>query len=403
MMTIQEAMAIRRVLFDGSMGALLSSRGIQAACPDILSVDRPDVIRAIQSEYLDAGADVLISDTFGSSPAKLRRHKLDTRCEEIASAAVANARAAAQGRAWVALDVGPTGEMLAPLGSLTLDDAVDGYARQIRAGAQADFVFLETMTDIAEARTAMLAARECGMPFAASFTFEPSGRTMTGGAPECAAALAQALGAFAVGLNCSGGPEHMLSPMRAMLAACSLPVIVQPNAGLPEVRGGETVYPFGPEEFAALMRPILEGGAAAVGGCCGTTPEHIRLLAALAKEYPAAPIREGKPPCVCSQRRLVPLNEALAKRLETGDPDELYDLDDDTPLAVLDLNGLDADDVREIVEETQLSVQTPLGFRSDDPTALEAALRSYAGVAAVFAPSGCADMCAVYGAHLISE
>ena len=402
MKPIWEEMRAGRVLFDGSMGALLSARGVRAACPDILNLEQPDTIRAIHREYKDAGARVIITDTFGSSPAKLRRHRLDRRCEEIVAAAVQNARAAAQGDAWIALDVGPTGEMLAPLGNLPLEDAVSGYARQIRAGEGADFALIETMTDIAEARSAMRAAREAGMPFAASFTFEASGRTMTGGAPECAAALAQRLGAFAVGINCSGGPEHLRGPMRAMLGACSLPVIIQPNAGLPEVRGGETVYPFGPEEFVQRMRPLLEDGAAAVGGCCGTTPEHIRLLSALAAQYPAAESREEPQACVCSQRRLAPLDEALAGRMETSDPDDLYDLEDE-PLAVLDLRGQGAEDAQEIVEEAQLSVQTPLGFRAEEPAVLEAALREYAGIAAVFAPEECAHMCAQFGAYLIRE
>lgn len=400
---ISQALREGRLIIDGSMGALLSAMGVQAACPDMVGVEQPDIIRGVHRAYLDAGAHIVITDTFGTSPAKLAKHGLRAEVAHIAAQAVQNAREEAGENGYVALDVGPTGEMLYPMGTLHTQQAVAGYREEIRAGRDADFALMETMTDIAEGRSGMLAAIEEGMPFAASFSFESSGRTMTGGTPECAAIIARALGAFAVGMNCSGGPEHMVEPLRRMRAVVDLPIIVQPNAGLPEMKDGVTTYPFGPECFAAEVQPILEAGAAAVGGCCGTTPEHIRLLAQAAQEYgPAQPIAQEKQ-WICSQRRYAELSEALQARETVEDIDDLYDLEDGTLLAVLDLRGSDADDAAEDVGMAATATHAPLGFIARDPEVLEAALREYAGVAAVCAPESCAEVIAKYGAVRVQE
>lgn len=400
---IVEALKERRLVIDGSMGALLSGMGVQAACPDLVGLEQPEIIRGVHKAYLDAGANIVITDTFGSSPAKLGKHGLRDKVAQIAAKAVENARAEAGETGYVALDVGPTGEMLYPMGTLSTEKAIAGYREEIRAGKNADFALMETMTDIAEGRAGMLAAVEEGMPFAASFSFEASGRTMTGGTPECAAIIAKALGAFAVGMNCSGGPDLMVGPLKKMRSVVNLPVIVQPNAGLPVMESGKTTYPFGPERFLSEVKPILEEGASIVGGCCGTTPEHIRLLAKAAAEYaPAVPIAEEKT-YICSQRRYAEVGEALSAMEKVEDIDDLYDLEDDTLLAVIDLRGSDKDDAAEDVGMAATSTHAPLGFVADDAEVLEAALREYAGVAAVCAPDGCADVIAKYGAVRVAE
>lgn len=400
---ISQTLQEKRLIIDGSMGALLTSMGVQTSCPDMVGVEQPDVICGVHRAYLDAGANIVITDTFGSSPAKLKKHGLQEKCAQIVQTAVENARAEAGEENYVALDVGPTGEMLYPMGTLETDAAIDGYREQMRAGKGADFALMETMTDIAEGRTGMIAAIEEGMPFAASFSFESSGRTMTGGTPECAAIIAKALGALAVGMNCSGGPEHMTQPLKKMRSVVNLPVFVQPNAGLPVVENGTTTYPFGPQRFVDEMKPILEAGAAAVGGCCGTTPEHIRLLSEAAAQYaPAQPCAEEKT-WICSQRRYADLEEALAARETTADAEDMYDIEDDTLLAVLDIRGCDADDVKEDVSTAATATHTPLGFIADDAAALERALREYAGVAVVCAPDDCAPVIAKYGAVRVAE
>lgn len=402
MRPVWEAIREKRLVFDGSMGALLGQRGIVTNCPDALSVEKPEEILRVHRDYLDAGADVIIADTFGSHPAKLARGGYADRLEEIVTAAVRNAREAAGEKAYVALDLGPTGSMLQPVGSMPTKTAVDGYRRQIEAGRGADFALIETMTDIAEARSAMLACRMSGIPFAASFSYETNGRTMTGGTPECAMLIAQALGAFAAGTNCSGGPESVLEPVRRMRSAAALPLIVQPNAGIPEVRDGATVYPCGAEQFAELMRVFLEEGTECVGGCCGTTPKHIARLSELAKQYPANVRDQETEPMVCSQRKYATLAEALENTETVTDVDDLYDLDDDTLLALLDLRETDADEVADLVGEAMLATTVPLGFIADGAEALEEALRTYAGIAAVRAPEKCGDIAALYGAHIIA-
>lgn len=402
-MMFSEAIRERILILDGSMGALLSAMGVRAVCPDIVNVESPEVIRGIHRAYIDAGADVIIADTFGSTSVKLEKCGLSQKADEIVQRAVENARAEAGDNAFVALDIGPTGEMLYPLGTLRLTRAVDVYAEQMRAGIRADFAFMETMTDIAECRAAMLAARKTGMPFAASFTFEASGRTMTGGSPACAAIVAQALGAIAVGMNCSGGPDHMLDPIARMRAVCSLPILVQPNAGLPVMKDGVTSYPFGPERFRDEMRAILDAGASGVGGCCGTTPEHIRLLAELAKTYPAARIPVIAERYVCSQRAYMSIDTAIANRELVGDVEDLYDFEGEDTLAVLDLRGMSAEDARETVSQAQTATHAPLGFVADGEDALDAALSEYAGVAAVAAPDAFRPILEMYGALAMPE
>lgn len=398
MKSISEALKEKRLIIDGGMGALLGTMGVQSACPDQVGLEQPEVVRSIHRAYLDAGANIIITNTFGSSPAKLAKYDLQSALEEIVSKAVENARAEAKENAYVALDVGPTGEMLYPMGTLSTQKAIEGYRRQIHSGKGADFALMETMTDIGEGRTGMLAAAQEQMPFAASFSFEASGRTMTGGTPECAAIIANALGAFAVGMNCSGGPVHMLEPLRRMRSVVNLPIFVQPNAGLPEMVGGRTIYPFGPERFAEEMRPILESGAAAVGGCCGTTPEHIRLLAQAARDLPAAQGIAKEEVYVCSQRHYAALDDALCAMQTVADVDDLYDLEDDTLLAALDLRDMDAEEAKEHVCMAATATHVPLGFIADDISVLENALREYAGIAAVWAPVECEAVIRKYGA-----
>ncbi len=391
-------------ILDGSMGALLSSMGVEAVCPDIVSLESPDIIKKIHRDYIEAGADIIITDTFGTNRIKLSRHGLFGKTEEITRAAVRNASEASAGRALVALDLGPTGELLAPLGGLQTRDAVDCYRDMVSFGTDADLAIIETMTDIAEARAAMLGAKAAGMPFAASFSFEESGRTMTGGTPECAAVIASSLGACAVGMNCSGGPEHMLGPIKAMRSVTDVPVIVQPNAGLPEMKNGRTVYPLGPQAFAEKMKDILDAGASAVGGCCGTTPEHIRLLAMEAAAFAPSPDgRHGTGRYICSSRKYASLEDALSAYSVFDDPDDLYDIDEDTRMAVLDITGVDAEGAASMVRDAVMASQIPLGFAAASRETLEAALLEYAGIAAVFCAEELSDICAEYGAIRVSD
>lgn len=391
------------LLFDGSMGALLSSMGHVSECPELFNVENPELIQSIHRQYREAGANVLITDSLGSNPVKLGRLNLSGRSAELTRAAVQNARAIARDQAYVALDVGPTGEFLAPLGSMSLEDMIQAFRTVCLAGSEAgaDLILLETMTDIAEARAACLAARETGLPICASFTFEPNGHTLTGGSPECAALCLEAVGARAMGINCSGGPVEMLVPLDAMRRVCALPVVVQPNAGLPQVDAeGKAHYRFSAQDMAPLMRDILNHGASAIGGCCGTTPEHIRLMAPLTGGPVPSPIC-GNTKYVCSSRVALSLDEALQRAVTVDEVDDLYDLEEEDSAAILSLTGLDPEQAAQLMDEAQSATKKPLLLRADCPEALRSALRHYVGVAGVFASGDLETVLAEYGAHKI--
>jgi len=402
MLSFTEELKNNRLLFDGSMGALLSSMGKASDHPELYNIEEPELIQGVHQRYIDAGANVVITDSLGATPLRLRRTDLVDRVPELTEAAVRNARCAAGDKALVALDIGPSGEFMQPSGRYTLEEMMDSFSVCAEAGAKvgADFILLETMTDIAECRAACLAAKKTGLPVAASFTFE-NGRTLSGGTPECAALTLAAAGAVAVGINCSTGPEQMLAPLAAMRKVTPLPVIVQPNAGLPEIDAdGRAHYKFSPEDMLPHMKNILDAGASAIGGCCGTTPEHIALFSTLDFSAPASPAWDGTK-YICSARAYVSLDEALENAAEIDDTEDLYDLEDEAA-AVLNLNDTDADDVADLLIEAQMASNIPLIFRCENEEVLETALLNYPGVAAVFAPAACSAVCEKYGAYLLA-
>lgn len=379
----RRALNRRVLLFDGSMGALLGLMGVETECPDLLNVTRPDLIRGIHEAYVKAGADVILTNTFGGTSIKLERAGFSERAAEIASAAVKNARSS--GAAFVALDLGPTGRFLAPVGDVGFDRMMASLREFCRAGAEAgaDLIVIETQTDLAEMRCALIAARETGLPVVASSTYSANARTLTGGTPECAALIAFSLGAAAAGINCSGGPLEMLKPLKAMRAASPIPVVVQPNAGLPSVgANGRAVFPFSPDAMTPYMAEILAAGASAIGGCCGTTPEHIAKMRLLADGATPPESAWDGVMRVCSARAHMPLEDARKALEEIGDPEDLYDLEPDA-VPLIDLTGLTPDVARDTVTLAQTQTRVPLAFRADDAEALNAALEVYAGVALV--------------------
>lgn len=396
MLSFPEELKKRRLLFDGSMGALLASMGKSGRHPETFNLTEPELIQSVHARYVEAGTNVVITDSLGATPLRLRRTDLFDRAADITEAAVKNARAAVGDRALVALDIGPSGEFMQPSGRYTLAEMMDSYSVCAEAGARAgaDFVLLETMTDIAECRAACLAARKTGLPIVASFAFK-NGRTLSGGTPECAALTLAAAGAVAVGVNCSTGPEQTLAPLAAMRKVCPLPVVVQPNAGLPEIDAdGRAHYPYSPEAMLPNMQQLIDAGAAAIGGCCGTTPEHIRLFSTLDLSAPPETTWDSTR-YICSARVFVALDEALENACEVEDADGLYDLEDE-PAAILDLSCVE--DAEEALLEAQTATSIPLIFRCSDPSVLETALLNYPGAAAAFAPACCEEVCRKYGA-----
>lgn len=285
---LAEALAGRAyLLFDGGMGTLVQAAGLHTVheVPDLLNLTHPEAIVAIQRQYVEAGADCITTNTFNTNRLKLAN--AGATVAEVYAAAAANARAA--GAPLVAGDIGPTGALLEPLGTLTFDEAFDIFSEQACAAEAAgcDLIVVETMADLLEAKAAVLAAMESTtLPVFATMTFGEDGRTFLGTTPAIAATSLSALGASAVGLNCSLGPTE-LAPLVGELAPHDRAlVMVQPNAGLPRIQDGETVFDVGPNEFAQAMEAILDVGATVVGGCCGTTPDHIAALRALIDARP---------------------------------------------------------------------------------------------------------------------
>ena len=399
------------VLLDGAMGTVLQQRGLPpGGKPELLNFTDPELLRSIYQEYIAAGSQILCANTFGASTPKLAG--TGRTVDEVVSAAVAIAREAAAGTdVKVSLDVGPLGELLEPMGSLTFERAY-GYFQEIalageRAGA--DLVSIETMTDLYEAKAALLAVKEnTRLPVFVTMSFEADGRTFTGCTLSSMARTLEGLGADAIGLNCSLGPDK-LAPFLAELCACTrLPVIAKPNAGLPDPVTGR--YGMGPEEFAAALLPCLEAGVTIFGGCCGTSPDYIRRLRAALDGKSPAPRRCRRESFLCTPPCPVPLdgvriigervNPTGKKRFQQAlledDLDYILDVavqQEEAGADILDVNvgfpGVDeASMLPRVVKKLQSVVSLPLQLDSSSPEALEAGLRVYNGKAAVNSVNG---------------
>jgi 5-methyltetrahydrofolate--homocysteine methyltransferase len=283
------------LIADGATGTMLQSLGLPAGvAPELWNVERPEAVRTLYRSYLDAGSGVILTNTFGGSRLKLERvGSLGERCAELNQAAACLAKEAAGERAYVAGDIGPTGELMEPYGLLDYKGALDVFGQQAQALVDGgiDLIWVETMSDLNEAKAAVEAARTVSdLPVFCSLSFGASGRTMMGVTPAQAVETLWPLGLTAIGANCGEGVEVIelvLPKMHAALqelgGAGSYPLIAKPNAGLPRLVDGETVFDLGPSELAAYLPCFVEWGAQIVGACCGSSPEHIAALAAAAK------------------------------------------------------------------------------------------------------------------------
>lgn len=262
---------------------MLQAGGLKAgACPELMNVDAPEVVKKIHRAYIEAGATIIETNTFGASSLKLAHYGLADRVRELNSAAVKIARDAAQSQAKVAGSMGPTGKFIAPLGDLDFDDAYKIFHEQAQAlaDAGADFLIIETCIDIQEMRAALLAAKDaCNLPIICQLSYSEDGRTVTGTDPKSAAVILDAMGADIIGVNCSLGPEQLVPVVKVLAENCRVPVSVQPNAGMPYLDNGVTKFPMDAKTFGSWGVKLVEAGATYLGGCCGTTPDHIRELA----------------------------------------------------------------------------------------------------------------------------
>ena len=399
------------LLIDGAMGTQLQARGLAAGeQPELLCLTHPEVVTDVHAAYVAAGADVVTTNTFGANAAKLGGAAT---VEEVFSAAVACARAA--GPRYVAADLGPTGQLLAPMGPLALDDAYELFARQVRAAVAAgvDLFVIETMSDLAEAKAALLAVREnSSLPALVTMTFEEDGRTFLGTTPEVAALTLSSLGAAAVGINCSLGPAEVAPLVARMAPWARCPLMVQANAGLPRVENGVTVYDIDPDEYAAAVAPMLDAGVTVLGGCCGTTPAHIAAERALLAGR--TPVRRTLPDrfAVCGPQRLVALapgevgvigerinptgKRKMQEALRSGNHDHVISeaiAQERAGAQILDVNaGLPEIDERavmcQLVDELLGVTTLPLQIDASDPEIVEAAVRRYPGKALINSVNG---------------
>ena len=415
---IKDRLGKELLFFDGGMGTLLQERGLgPGELPETWNLIHPDVIRDIHRSYIEAGSDIVLTNTFGANALKF--HDDGCSLEEIVKKGVENVKRAAEeakvGRTvYTALDMGPTGKLLKPMGDLDFETAYEAFKEVAIWGeeAGADLIHIETMSDTYELKAAVLAAKEnTSLPVFATAIFDERGKLLTGADVPSVVALLEGLRADAIGINCGMGPEQMLPVLEQFLKYSSLPVIVKPNAGLPKQKNGQTYYDVDPEQFAGLMKQVVQMGAVVVGGCCGTTPDHIRMMRELCGEMPAVPVTEksftvvssyGQSVFLGSGSRIIGerINPTGKKRFKQALKE--HDLDyilregitqQDNGAHILDVNvGLpDIDEpalMKEVVQELQSVTNLPLQIDTVDGEAMETALRIYNGKAMVNSVSG---------------
>ncbi len=430
--------------FDGGTGSVLQELGLAPGeLPELWNIDRPEEIISLHQSYFEAGCNIIKTNTFGANALKFKDEEGPYSLQTIVSAAVSHAREArrraetgvplqgtlsdslkasaplfgtpaAKRAHYIALDIGPTGKLLKPLGDLDFEDAVEIFAKTIRIGVSqgVDLVLIETMNDSLEAKAALLAAKEnCDLPVFVTTVYDEGGKLLTGADPAAMTAILEGLGADALGMNCSLGPEQMMGIVPELVKYSSIPVIVNPNAGLPRSENGKTVYDVTPEDFAQLVTQIVSLGAHVVGGCCGTTPAHIRALVNAAQDISQHELTDkgisliasythavelGKKPVLIGER----INPTGKKRFKQA----LREHDIDYIIGEglkQQANGADALDVNvglpeidepalmvDVVKELQAVLDLPLQIDTTDLSAMERALRIYNGKALVNSVNG---------------
>ncbi len=409
-----ESLGRERLFCDGGTGTILQAKGLKAGeLPENWNLEHPEEIIALHKAYLEAGSDIINTNTFGAN-----RLKFPDNLEEIIEAAVRNTKEARKlsGRddAYIALDVGPTGKLLQPMGDLPFEKAVELFGETVRIGSKAgaDLVLIETMSDSYEAKAAVLGAKEnCALPVCLTLIFDEKGKLLTGGTVDSVVAMLEGLRVDALGVNCGLGPEQMLPIVKRMTEISSLPIIVNPNAGLPRSENGKTVFDIGPDEFATLMGKIADMGVHVLGGCCGTTPEHIRRLVTVCGEKPVKPpvrrhrtvvssfsqaVEIGDKPVIIGER----INPTGKSKFKTAlrENNMEYILSEaleqeDNGAHILDVNvGLPGINEPEMMEKAIISLQSvtalPLQIDTSNIEAMERGMRIYNGKPMINSVSG---------------
>lgn len=375
------------LILDGATGTELQKCGYKGdVSAEQWVLDNPDSIVGIQTGYVAAGSNVLYSPSFGANRRKLEEHGIFNRTADYNRRLAALSQKAADGKAFVAGDISPTGLFLSPLGEASFEELVDIYTEQAAGLEQAgvDLFVIETMMTLSDARAAVLAVRSVSdKPIFVTFTCDENGRSLSGTDITAALTVLQGMGIDAFGLNCSAGPAEMLPQIKRLREFSRVPLIVKPNAGMPEIQGGKTVYNCTPEQFVELVPEFLASGVAIFGGCCGTTAEHIAALSkALKNAEPVAPAPKFTDLLPASTEKLtayLPVDARHGTILTVTDEleDELSDaLDTDDAMVAV---RLDTWDEVELFADCQYMISKPLCIVCDDADILEAALRAYQG------------------------
>lgn len=402
-MIIRERLGKEILFFDGAMGTMLQKSGLLAGeIPETYNILHPNKITEIHQKYIKAGADIITTNTFGANEYKLKETNFTV--EEVVESAVNIAKKAANGK-YVALDVGPIGQLLEPMGILSFEEAYNIFKRQIVAGYKAgcDLILIETMSDIYEAKAAVLAAKEnTDLPVLCTMTFGKDGRTLSGTDPLTMVTILESLGVDALGVNCSFGPKEIKGIVREICNYAHLPIMVQPNAGLPQMQDGKLSYSLRPEEFAISIKDIAQMGASILGGCCGTDERYIEETVNLIKGMKVVKTCAPKITTLCSSSKTIIIDEGakvVSDRINpTGKKDfkealENKDIDfllnqvvkqKDSGVDFIDINlGLPGIDEKEVmvkaIKEIQGIINTPLQIDSSDSKVIEAAVRVYNG------------------------
>ena len=407
------------LFFDGGMGTLLQAEGLQPGeLPETWNIERKETIRKIHQSYFEAGSDIVLTNTFGANALKF--HDENCSLKAIIDAAVENVRFGAKagirdGRDYyVALDIGPTGKLLKPLGDLSFEDAYEAFKEVVQYGekAGADLIHIETMSDTYEVKAAVLAAKEnTNLPVFATMIFDDKGKLLTGGDVPSVVALLEGIRLDALGITCGMGPKQMLPILQQIAQYTSLPIIVKPNAGLPKQRDGQTYYDVTPDVFAKQLQEIVKAGACVIGGCCGTTPKHIRAMISACKDLEMTKPTFKNHTIVSSYGKAVELGDMpviIGERINPTGKSKFkqalkeHNLDyilkegitqQDKGAHILDVNvGLpDIDEVvmmKEVVRELQSVTSLPLQIDTVDTEAMEQAMRIYNGKPMVNSVSG---------------
>ncbi|MBE5963798.1 MAG: homocysteine methyltransferase [Lachnospira sp.] len=397
------------VILDGAMGTMLINRGMKlGSIPEELSIDNPDMIIDIHKQYVNAGSDVIYANTFGANRYKLSKSKYSVK--EVISAAIANAKKACEGTdTKVALDLGPIGKMMEPIGDMKFEEAYDIYKEQVLAGSAADLIVLETQTDLYEVKAAVLACKEnSNLPIMVTMTFEENQRTFTGCTIESMAVTLSALCVDAIGINCSLGPKELYSLVEKLRKWTTLPIVVKPNAGLPDPVTNN--YNTTPEEFAEEMKKMISLGVKVFGGCCGTNPDYVKALKTMLADKKPFENEVSIPSCVCTPAKMVcidrprvigerinPTGKKLFKEaLQKHDINYILNRAIEQAEAgadILDVNvglpGIDEEQMMiDVVKSIQSVVDLPLQIDSTIPKVIEAGLRIYNGKAIVNSVNG---------------